>query len=241
MDQSVFIYGDLLFILQVLWNGYFLFISADIVNYHLSKWQICTIVFILSMDFFLIFCRPWMRFLLFAMEWGMVYIISRSKKLCFVLFLVSVVAGGIWRMIPEIGLAAAAIGLALLMLYKKYIPKSNIYTVYCLNKGKKVKLKALYDTGNSLHLSEGEMVFLVFYEAIKPIFDWTCVGSPRMVSFSSVGKEDGLLLAVPIDAFVILEKNMEIKNPYIGIIEQKLSNSDEYQMILHKDVFCGRK
>lgn len=241
MDQSIYIYGDLFFIFQVLWNGYLIFISANIVNYHLSKWKICAFVLVLSMDTFLFFRWIHVRAVFFIIEWLLIYIIGRSKKLCLALFLISVIANGFWMLAPGMGCAIAIVGITAIMLYIKYIPKSNIYTVYCLNRGKRVKVKALYDTGNSLCLSEGEMVSLVFYEAVKPIIDWNSVKNPRIVSFSSVGNKEGLLLAASIDSFIILEKNIEIKNPYIGIVEQDLSGSGDYQMILHKDIFNGRK
>ena len=240
MDGSVIIYGDLFFLMQLLWNGYLLFLSASLIHYHLSKRIFFAFILIMSLDTFFVFQRIPMRIFLLLIEWGLFYLIGKSKKLCLTLFMVSVAASGFWMLIPKLGCLAALLGTLVLLFYIKYIPKSDIYTVCCSNDGKKVKVKALYDTGNRLYLSgDSEMVSLISYEAIKSVFDWSQIKDPRIVPFSSVGNESGLLFAIPIDSFVILEKNLEIKHPYIGIVEQDLSGNGDFQMILHRDIFMG--
>jgi hypothetical protein len=175
---------------------------------------------------------------LWVMEGALLLLVTRNMNLCLGLFAVNVAAGGCWMIWPQYGGFLAAAGLLAGTIYIKYSTKNNIYTVCLKNGRKKVCVKALYDTGNSLCLPrDGSAVFLVNYEAISSLIDWNTIKHPEILPYSSVGTEDGFMLAILLDEFVLLEKNIRIKHPYIGITRQPLSNDGSYQMILHRDIF----
>lgn len=139
---------------------------------------------------------------------------------------------------PQKRWIVSIVGIIALQIYLKYCNKSSLYTIYCKNNEKKLKIKALWDTGNCLYTpGNHKPVSIVEYKSIAPLFNWADAAHPTVVPFSSVGKEDGILLAVQIEALIIPEKNLVIKNPYIGLVHKPLSNEGKYQMILHKDIF----
>lgn len=239
MNQTIVVYGDIFVFLLLLWNGYFIFITAQITGYHLSKFQ--WFVSILAMTVCSFAALKWSNWrMMFLMILGIIFLfLFRHLKFLVIGLLVTIFAGGLWIIFPRYGEILAVIGLFLTMLYLKYRQKSNFYTVYCQNHGKKIQLTALYDTGNQLYIPESRKpVSLVSYKSIEPILDWNELEKPQIVPFSSVGEEQGLLFAIQIEAFIISEQNLTMKRPYIGVVHQPLSNDGKYQMILHRDIFC---
>lgn len=239
MKQTVVVYGDLLLLFLFLWNGYLIFITAQIVGYHLSKVQWLGSVSAMTVLSFAILWHPSWRFAFLAALWFIFLFLFRHLRFLVFCLLITIFSGGLWAMVPQYGGTFAVVGLLFTMLYLKYRKKSNFYTVYCQNHGKKIKIRALYDTGNQLYLpTKQQPVSLVSYQSIEPILDWNDLEKPQIVPFSSVGEEQGLLLAIQIESFIISEQNLTMKKPYIGVVHQSLSNDGKYQMILHRDIFC---
>lgn len=239
MNQTMVVYGDVYIFLLLLWNGYLIFITAQIVKYHLSKLQWFGSVLAMTVCSFAAFKWSNWRMPFLAVLWFIFLFLFRHLKFLVSCLCVTVFAGGLWIIFPQYGEIFAVVGLFFTMLYLKYRQKSNFYTVCCQNHGKKIQLTALYDTGNQLYLPESRQpVSLVSYKSIEPILDWNELKKPQIVPFSSIGEEQGLLFAIQIEAFIISEQNLTMEQPYIGIVHQPLSNDGTYQMILHRDIFC---
>jgi hypothetical protein len=238
MEREISIYGDVLFVLQLLWNGYFLFLSGKITKYHFSIGQYIALTVLLSINS--VFALQWYRIRLIdgIFVWTAMFLIVKNIRFCVTAFFVMVLAGGLWMIVPGYGGILAVIGVLGAYLYTEYASKNNIYTVKCKKGDRQIQLKALYDTGNCLYLPKnGCAVSIVSYESIAPLIRWEEIEHPEILPYSSVGTKEGLLLAVPLDAVTVLEKNILIKDPYIGIVRQPLSNDGSYEMILHKDIF----
>ncbi|MDF2593058.1 MAG: spoIIGA, partial [Clostridia bacterium] len=60
----------------------------------------------------------------------------------------------------------------------------------------------------------------------------------RVIPFKSLGKENGMLLGFKPDEVQLMENNklQSIKNIIIGIYNKKLSNSGEYNALIHPDI-----
>lgn len=174
-------------------------------------------------------------------------------KRYFVLLLYSFLLGGIifflqykWTLSLVKSLAAAGILSFLLLEILQKIKQygNHIFEVKLLVEGETIKLKGLYDTGNHLVCPwNGKEVHVV---------DETClnkyVGKEHQeeglslfpIPFSSVGENQGVMMAVQIDAMSIEgeEGRITVKNkPVIGLGSKKLFQNRPYQIILHSKSF----
>lgn len=143
------------------------------------------------------------------------------------------------------------------------ISKDNTYIpiVIKLN-GKKVNIKALMDTGNSLKDPILNVpVIVVQFSAIKELLPIDIQGifkrckennldiisqvmsnsidevKFRLIPFKSLGKDNGMLLGFKPDNVII--KNDEekiISEIIVGIYNNTLSNDDEYMALLHPEI-----
>ncbi len=108
--------------------------------------------------------------------------------------------------------------------------------------GKTVELKALIDTGNMLRdpLS-GKKVLIAEAQKLTPLFEFDLKGiSPvepdglpkgfRLIPFSSIGKESGLLAAFVPD--VIEVENSEQKDIITAVFDGTLSHSGDYDALI---------
>lgn len=232
-------YGDLFYLLQFLWNYGLFFFSARMISIHLDLWQylaMSTLVSLIPLGMLYFISVP--KILWTLIEIILLLVISKSVTFCISNLLINMLAGGIYLLYPNFAWSFTLLFLAIYLIFLKYSQNKDIYTVICKKGEKKIRLKALYDTGNRLFL-EGEKtgVCLVEYESIKKLMEWETISNPKIISYSSVGKQGGYLLAIPLDQLIISEKNIKIKHPYVAITKQTLSNTKEYQMILHKDIF----
>ncbi|WP_026485539.1 sigma-E processing peptidase SpoIIGA [Caldanaerobius polysaccharolyticus] len=128
--------------------------------------------------------------------------------------------------------------------------------------GKSNEMTALVDTGNSLYepLSRWPVVVVEFKrvekllpESIKELYlkglekdltsltlaladtDW--MSRVRIVPFSSLGRENGVLLGFKPDSiFIKGPEEKEIKNVVVAIYNNTLSKNQEYGALLHPDI-----
>lgn len=237
MNHTIWIYGDLLFLLQFLWNLILLFWAEQIGQYRLTKRKRFVSALILSLtSMAMIGMKQWRLIMLLAEGLGLC-LLQGHWKVMVSYAAASAFAGGVWMIFPEMDWKLLFFIILLTLLYQKYGTKSEIYTVCCQNHGKKVRMKALLDTGNRLYLPGKRVpVSIAEYEALKGLIDWKEIKKATAVAYSSVGEADGLLLAVQIEALIIPEKNIVINHPYIGMTHDVLSNDNSYAMILHKDM-----
>ena len=144
--------------------------------------------------------------------------------------------------------------------YKKITVKKQVfYDVMIFFEDKKIKLKALVDTGNSLYEPiSGKPVIISEFNAVKEIIpdnfkeffenDKNGDGEKiyeyfsfddfsrriRIIPFSSLGKRKGAIVGLLTDKAVIYsEKNLCFETPVIGIYNFKLSEKNDYNALLN--------
>ncbi len=148
---------------------------------------------------------------------------------------------------------------------QKKISKENILTtIYIHIDGKKIRTKGLFDTANFLYDPVSKLpVIIVEYDFIQSILpkeidsifkysdgknfqliskalvnsDWA--KRFRMIPYSSIGKENGLLIGFKTDKIITLDKKekKEIINVIMAIYCHKLSKSGEYNALLNPEIF----
>ena len=150
----------------------------------------------------------------------------------------------------------------------KISKKDMIYDMEIIINKKTVKIKALLDTGNLLKDPlTGLAVIVVEHKSLytiipKDILDniSKIIGGDivdlsknegfnkiisrfRIIPFSSLGKQNGLLLGIKADGINILvdEKKEHIKNAIIGIYDKSLTKNGIYSAIFGLDLLEGGK
>ena len=150
----------------------------------------------------------------------------------------------------------------------KISKKDMIYDMEIIINKKTVKIKALLDTGNLLKDPlTGLAVIVVEHKSLytiipKDILDniSKIIGGDivdlskneefnkiisrfRIIPFSSLGKQNGLLLGIKADGINILvdEKTEHIKNAIIGIYDKSLTKNGIYSAIFGLDLLEGGK
>lgn len=147
-----------------------------------------------------------------------------------------------------------AAGIRLYGLLKGKVSNIADVIVYAGNKSKKVK--GLYDTGNRLYDTYTRApVSILEYDVIKGLLSeeeeqemtrMLAMGEggehiasyhPHYILFHSVGKEQGLLLAVTLKQLCIFEdgSSQRIMNPVVALSTRPLSHNGHFQMIIHPD------
>lgn len=144
------------------------------------------------------------------------------------------------------------------------LSKDNLFVMVdiCVET-KKTNIRALIDTANSLYDPISNLpVMVVEYNAIKELLpddlrkifekckendlalisnivsgtEW--ISRFRLVPFSSLGKENGMLVGFKPDEVLIkmIEGNKEIRNIIVGVYNKKLSKDESYSALLHPEV-----
>lgn len=144
------------------------------------------------------------------------------------------------------------------------LSKDNLFVMVGISvETKKINIKALIDTANSLYDPISNLpVMVVEYNAIKELLpedlkeifekykendlalisniisDSEWLTRFRLVPFSSLGKENGMLVGFKPDEVLIdmLEGKKEIKDIVIGIYNKRLSKDESYSALLHPEV-----
>jgi stage II sporulation protein GA (sporulation sigma-E factor processing peptidase) len=127
----------------------------------------------------------------------------------------------------------------------------------------RIPLKALIDTGNNLKDPlTGKPVVVVEYELLRPFLPQaarslfeknqepdvqeliktlaTSTWAPRvrMIPFSTIGKQKGMLLGLRPDAVIVVNegKPVWIRDVVLGVYQKKLTTDQTYQALLHPDI-----
>lgn len=144
------------------------------------------------------------------------------------------------------------------------LSKENMYVIIDVTfEEKKVNLKGLIDTANSLYdpisnfpviVVEYNAVENILPEDIREIFnkcrendlslissvfsnsDW--ISRFRLIPFSSLGKENGMLIGFKPDNVSVdqIESRKELKNIIIGVYNRSLSKDKSYNALLHPEI-----
>ena len=179
---------------------------------------------------------------------GIIYIFWQSKWT--VLFLSIIMASIIIRIFWDI-------------LQYKFIKEKLLIRLKIVFEDKIIVIAALIDTGNSLHDPLTNMpVIVVEFKAIKEILpldiqsifeeskenDLTCVTGIisnsewfsrfRLIPFSSLGKDNGMLIGFKPDYIEIGENEDRkgIKNVIVGIYNRSLSRNEVYKALLSPEL-----
>lgn len=140
--------------------------------------------------------------------------------------------------------------------------KDIIYEIEIELEGKTLKLKAMLDTGNLLKdpisgmpvvVVEKQQLYSILPAKLLDNIDKLIGGEDlldqieekqlftrfRMIPFSSVGKQNGLMLGFKSDQVVIRkEEELQVKNNVIiGIFNQNLSKNKSYSALIGMDLF----
>lgn len=133
----------------------------------------------------------------------------------------------------------------------KVTAKDIIYTIEISMHNKKTKVKALLDTGNMLKDPITNVPVIVVEEKImkkvipSKFFEVGIGGDEseeiemyktriRMIPFSSIGKENGMLMGIKVDNVKVIDYDgtKEIKNVIVGIYKKNLSKNDKYNALI---------
>ena len=118
---------------------------------------------------------------------------------------------------------------------------SDIYNVTLLFNNKSLKLKGLYDSGNSLaEPIGGQPVHIAEYDKVKPLIEGVSADKTkiRLVPYKALGTNMGILRAIEIDMIriEIAGEIIEIEKALIGIYEGNLSGAGIYDIILNRSI-----
>lgn len=178
-----------------------------------------------------------------------------------------IIIGG--EYIFEIAVLSAVVGMLLikssikLIKLKSHFNRRNmICNIEIFHKNRRIKLKALLDTGNLLiDPISNQPVVIVYKESIRSLFsneflneiDQMMGGDAefksvsceniRAVPFSSVGNKDGVLIACVVDKMKVeyQDELNEINNVLIGFYNEALSKNSKYSALIGLQILEGSK
>lgn len=155
-------------------------------------------------------------------------------------------------------LAFAIIIIAVKIIRKKFTTKDMICEIEIMLNNKKINTKALIDTGNMLKepITNTPVVVvekILLYECIpKEILNninqiiggdlekipqqiqSQYISKLKLIPFSSLGKQNGMLLGIKVQQIKIIKESEEItkENIIVGIYQQSLTKNGEYQALM---------
>lgn len=154
--------------------------------------------------------------------------------------------------------AFAIIIIAVKIIRKKFTTKDMICDIEIMLNNKKINTKALIDTGNMLKepITNTPVVVvekILLYECIpKEILNninqiiggdlekipqqiqSKYISKLKLIPFSSLGKQNGMLLGIKVKQIKIIKESEEItkENIIVGIYQQSLTKNGEYQALM---------
>ncbi len=154
--------------------------------------------------------------------------------------------------------AFAIIIIAVKIIRKKFTTKDIICDIEIMLNNKKINTKALIDTGNMLKepITNTPVVVvekILLYECIpKEILNninqiiggdlekipqqiqSQYISKLKLIPFSSLGKQNGMLLGIKVQQIKIIKESEEItkENIIVGIYQQSLTKNGEYQALM---------
>ena len=104
---------------------------------------------------------------------------------------------------------------------------------------KKCQVNGIIDTGNGLRDPiSNQPVSILDKAAARQFLGEEKMSRVRYIPYHSIGKKEGVLLAVKIDRMCIYGDNeCWVKEPLIGVSEETISAEGEYQLILNPNLF----
>lgn len=104
---------------------------------------------------------------------------------------------------------------------------------------RKAKITGLIDTGNGLcDPYTGKPVSILDRETAKQLLGENVQEGVYFIPYQSIGKKAGALPVVAIDRMCVQREEVYwFEKPLIGISEERISNGEEYEMILNPNLF----
>jgi len=179
--------------------------------------------------------------------------IQKCIKAFSVLYISGFLLGGIFEFISQylkgyievgslflvIAIACYYIATGILSLLMKLLRFGNYYCQVLLILGdNQCKTQAIVDTGNHLtdHLT-GKAVSVIGRDTAEKLLKNSIPDKIRFVPYHTIGKKHGVIPVITLDKMCIEgEDNEWINHPLIGISDTKISENDEYDMILNPEV-----
>ncbi len=101
------------------------------------------------------------------------------------------------------------------------------------------RIKGLVDTGNGLcDPISGEPVSIIDKSTAKKLLEKENMKNVRYIPYRTIGNAEGVLPIIRVDRMRICgEESCDIKQPLLGISEERVSIRGEYEMILNPNLF----
>ncbi len=101
------------------------------------------------------------------------------------------------------------------------------------------QIKGFIDTGNGLSDPvSGDPICIIDKSTAKKLLEKETVKNIRYIPYRTIGNAEGVLPIIRVDRLRICgEQTCEIKQPLLGISEEKVSIRGEYEMILNPNLF----
>lgn len=132
-------------------------------------------------------------------------------------------------------------GMSAVLCYVRYRSRKSrqntIYQVSITQQGRRMDVKALFDTGNALtEPISGKPVSIVESSAWQTVMEEPKPQHVKVIPFHSIGGEHGLLKGMEVEEIAIWtgEKKIVLKQAVIALYEGSLSEDRSFQMILHQ-------
>ncbi len=135
-------------------------------------------------------------------------------------------------------LTAVPVLLFLYILRRKRKNVQTFYAVRIVHKGKEVRIRALYDTGNRLWDPYVNRAVHVVDAEIFAALGGKEINAVRLIPFASVGRKNGLMETFTAENLYIQSEDGEIEvSPVVlAVAEQDVFHQRAYQMILHHSI-----
>lgn len=180
--------------------------------------------------------------------------IERVKGIL-LLYAVVIFAGGLLSLVGKDSMGTLKTSALCVLIYQGAVPLSRIikryvvhrnllYTVELESGGRKLTVKGLYDTGNSLSDPYNGRPVCVAEKKLIEELDCGIVGDNeagiRYIPYRSLGRTSGIMRLVTIDSMTINHdgrRELYIR-PELAVYEGRLTAAGEYRLIINSMYFC---
>lgn len=141
-------------------------------------------------------------------------------------------------------LTIISITIAYLKYCKRREKEDVYYEVEILSKGKKIQVRALYDTGNVLtEPISGRPVSIIEKALVEEIWMLEEIQRYKYIPFHSVGKEHGVIMGMEVDGLFIRKDDERIERygEIVALYDGKLSSDGRFGMILHQKMMLEKR
>jgi len=139
--------------------------------------------------------------------------------------------------------AAVLVLLGVAVVYLRYCKRKDTEDVYCdveiLSGGKKIQVRALYDTGNILREPvSGKPVSIVEKALMEEAGGLEQNNDCTYIPFHSIGEENGVLMGIEVDGLKIWKRDECIERycEMVALYDGQLSTDGRFRMILHQEL-----